>query len=439
MSDREVDAATVDAAGDVRLRRPDRSQGRINFQCLDECLAEDHPARIIWQITGKLDLTSFHQNIKARSGSAGRDATDPRLLVALWLYAATDGVGSARELARLCESHDAYRWLCGGVSVNYHTLSDFRVSHERALDELLTQIVASLVDQGLVKVQRISQDGTKVRVGAGAGSFKGRSRLEELLKQSRQHVEDLKKQSQAEAGGELSKRRQAARQRAAREREQRIQAALKQLPVLEAIKQKKNGKPSRQMPKASITDAEARRMKMPDGGVRPAVNVQLASDTASRIIVGVAVSNAGTDHGQAGPMRQQVQDRAASARSPATVGEHLVDGGYVKLEEVEAAASEGVRLYMPVPTPRKADESERYRPQPHDSEAVAAWRVRMGMDGAQEIYQQRAATSETVNADLKVHRGLGQVLVRGLNKIRCVVLWSALAYNLMHCAAALLN
>ena len=417
-----------------RLRRPDRAQTLLEPCVIDELIGADHPARTIWAVVCKLDLSRFEEPIAARGASTGRAATDPRLLVALWLYAATRGIGNGRELARLCECHDAYRWLRGGVSLNYHTLTDFRVGHAAALDELFTQVLAVLMHRGLVSVERISQDGTKVRAGAGSRSFRRRATLEQRLERARAHVEALKAQGHEEPA--VSARRRAAAQRGARERAERIEAALAEMDKLEAVKaaQRQDKPAAKEAPRASTSDPEARKMKMPDGGYRPAYNVQLASDPSSRAIVGVDVTNHGTDHGEDAPLREQVERRSGAA-----VSEHLLDGGYVKREAIEAAHTAGVAVLAPLPATGKGGSVCIFSPA--DSEALAAWRERMRTPEGQEAYRQRAATSETINADLKCFRGLGSggsLAVRGLRKVRCVALWSALAYNLMHFAQALL-
>jgi len=173
---------------------------------------------MVMAVVEKLDLKGFHESIKARQGQAGRDATDPQLLVALWLYACIRGIGSARELARRCEDSAAFRWLCGGVGVNHRLLSDFRTDHSAALDGLFTQVIASLVDKDVVHVSRVSQDGVRVRVGAGAGSFRRQERLEQLLGEARQHVRQLRDQLDSPEHAALSARQRAARKRAAAER-----------------------------------------------------------------------------------------------------------------------------------------------------------------------------------------------------------------------------
>ena len=423
---------------------PNRAQVTMRVECDDELIPPVHQARVIWSVVEGLDLSAFCAPIKARDGVCGRDATDPRLLVALWLYGATRGVGSARELARLCVESRPYRWLCGGVSVNHHTLSDFRVGHAAALDALFTQVLAALVEQGLVKVCRVSQDGTRVRACAGAGSFRRQERLEQLLEQAKTHVAELRSLlDDPEKSAGLSAKKRAARERAATKRQKRIEAALQVLPELAAkqqaaAKRAGNGKYGQKLkknqPRVSATDAEARVMKMPDGGFSPAVNVQLASDTESRAIVGVEVTAAGSDKGQAEPMRQQVEERTGCK-----VQEHLMDGGFLVLEEIDRAAGAGVSVFVPPPEPREESKAgTQYDPKPSDTPAQAQWRSRMAGEAGKRIYKERAATIETVNADLKQHRGLVQLTVRGLKKAKCVALWCALAYNLMHFGPALL-
>jgi transposase len=404
----------------------------MSMQSPDDLLDADHPVRVVWRVVCALDLGRFHEAIKARDGEPGRDATDPRLLVALWLWAATEGIGSARELARLCTEGKPYAWLCGGVSLNHHTLSDFRVGHGAALDDLLTQVIASLVEKKLVDVHRISQDGVRVRACCGGSSFRRKDRLKLLLSQARAHVMELKgllDDPERSAG-------LAAMERAVREREQRIEQAIEQLPALEArqaklarrVSKKDKEKGKLKEPRVSTTDASVRVTKMPDGGFRPAVNVQLATDTASRAVVGVEVIPEGVDTGQVGPMRRQVEDRTGRK-----VDEHLADGGYLTFEDVERAEAAGVTLYVPPKPPRDpAKFGSEYEPRAGDSEAVKRWRARMGTAEAKAIYKERAATSETVNADLRTYRGLVQLTVRGIPKARCVALWCALAYNLMH-------
>ena len=447
MSDPEIESAreTGETKSAVRLRMPERRQMAMVVQCPDDLVPAQHPVRMVMALVETLDLSRFSEPIKAREGVAGRDATDPRLLVGLWLYACIRGIGSARELARRCEESAAFRWLCGGVTVNHRLLSDFRGDHGAALDELFTQVVASLVDQELVSVSRVSQDGVRVRVSAGAGSFRREERLQKLLEDSKQHVEELRRQLECpEYSAALSAQQRAVRRRAAEEKQQRLQQAIAQLPELkqkqaEAAQKAGRGKRGQKIrdkePRVSTSDADARVMKMPNGGFNPAWNVQLATDTESRAIVGVEVSNEGSDSaGLSQPMREQVEQRSGRA-----VEQHLLDGGYLRIQDIEHAHERGVELFVPPKPARNLRRRGReLEPKPGDSEAVLAWKRRMASAEGKEIYRQRAATSETVNADLRSYRGLTQLTVRGLAKAKCVALWCALAYNVMHFGAALL-
>jgi transposase len=426
----QAEAARKRGQGSPRLLEPNRLQIELRASDLESLLPEDHRARLVWGYVVRQDLSKLIEAIKARGSNAGRAAIDPRILFALWLYATLDGVGSGREVARLILEHDAYRWICGGVSVNYHALNDFRAGNETLMDELLSDNVAALAAAGAISLERVAQDGMRVRADAGAASFRRQASLDEHLCQSRELVQTIKTQAEKDPG--LAKRQaQAARLRAAQEREERIRAALEQLPEVAAAK-KRNG--SKAEARASTTDADARVMKMGDGGFRPAFNVQFATTCEDQVIVGMDVVNAGSDMGQLAPMVEQVEQRLG--RSPK---EWLVDGGFPAHEQIDAVAGK-TEVYAPVPEPRtKKDEQgneveqDKHRHKPDDSEAVAQWRARMASDEAKEIYKQRAATAECVNAQAR-NRGLLRMPVRGLAKVRSVVGLFVLAHNLMRMA-----
>jgi len=279
--------------GAPRVQRPDRHQILLRPTHLDALLAEDHRARIVWDFVVGLDLSGLYAGIRAVEGRAGRPPIDPVILLALWLYATLEGVGSARAIDRLCTEHDAYRWICGGVSVNYHTLSDFRVGQGAVLDDLLTQSVAVLMAEDLVDLERVAQDGVRVRAGAGAASFRRKATLEECLEEAESCVEALKKELDADPSS-ASRRQTAARKRAAKERRQRVTEALKQWP--DAASKKKKAEREKKA-RVSTTDPDARVMKMADGGFRPAYNSQFAADTKTQVVVGVDVTNLGKRHG----------------------------------------------------------------------------------------------------------------------------------------------
>jgi transposase len=416
---------------DARVLRPVRNQAEMMVRDLDSLVADDHPARAIWGLLEQLDLSAFYSAIKAVLEQPGRPTTDPQVLLALWLLGTVEGVGSARKLARLCREHDAYRWLCGGVPINYHMLSDFRVSHQDALDGLLVQIVASLSAAGAVTLERVAQDGMRVRAGAGAASFRRKERLEKHLELARQQVERLKEEREHPDPG-ANRREQAARERAAGERAARVERALELMPQAQAAKERRertqaaSPKPKKVTPpRVSTTDPEARVMKMPDGGFRPAYNVELATDQSSGIIVGVGVTSEGTDAGQAAPMEEQVEQR--TGRHPQ---DYLMDGGFATREDITALEQRGVRVYAPVKLPRHKPQEERYQPRHGDSEEVAQWRQRMSTPEAKEVYRQRGATAEWVNAQVCLH-GVSQFTVRGLTKVTTVMLLVAVAHNFL--------
>ena len=422
--ERQVDATSIPLIGVARLRTAVRDQITFRTAALDDLVPAEHTARVIWDYVVGLDLTALHDPIKAVTRRPGRSPIDPRILLALWLYATTRGVGSARQLDALCRSDIAYQWIVGDVSVNYHTISDFRADHAELLDDLLTTSVAVLLAEGLVDLERVAQDGMRVRASAGAASFRRKPTLEEALADAKEQVEALKTESENDPTAS-NRRQQKARERAARERTQRIQAALARLPELEAKK------PASEKSKArsSTTDADATVMKVANGGFNPAYNVQFATDTKTQVIVGVSVLTTGSDQGQMGPMVEQIADRYEKVP-----GAILVDGGFAKHEDIEAVSGpkRGCPVYAPVPKP-KDPKVDRHAPHPQDGKRVAEWRKRMGTEAAKAIYKQRAATAECVNAQAR-NRGMRQFVVRGLTKVRAIALWHALAHNVLRMA-----
>jgi transposase len=424
----EPPAATKPAdpgRGRPRLRTANRQQVVFRAAPLDALIPGDHPARVVWDYVEGLDLAPLYDRIKAVEGRPGRTPIDPKILMALWLYATVEGVGSARQLDGLCRDHVAFQWIAGDVSTNYHTLADFRTDHGELLDDLLTRSVAALVSEGLVDLNRVAQDGMRVRAGAGAASFRRRPTLEEALAEAEGQVEALR--AEVEDDPAASDRRQkGARERAARERAERIKAALERLPELEA--KKKAGEKDKA--RCSTTDPDATVMKMADGGFRPAYNFQFATATDSQVIVGVDVELTGSDAGQMVPMVEQVKERYETVP-----GEVLVDGGFAQHDQIETVSGPGMgcTVYAPVPEP-KDPRVNRHVPKPGDSGAVAAWRERMGTDQAKAIYKERASTAECVNAQAR-GRGLLRLLVRGLAKVKAIALWHALAHNLLRAAS----
>ena len=414
----------------VRVVRPNRQQLQWEPRDLDAALAEDHPARAIWDFLEKLNLTEFYLGIKCVLDGPGRPATDPQVLLALWLLATTEGIGSARQLARLCTEHDAYRWLCGGVPINYHMLADFRVEQQAALDDLLSQIIASLMTAGAVTLKRVAQDGMRVRASAGAASFRRKDTLGACLQEARAQVERLAREREHPDAG-VTRRQQAARERGARERAARVEQALGYLPAAQATKEKQQhhyGKEQRARigpARTSTTDPDARVMKMADGGFRPAYNVQFATDGAHGVIVGVAVTSAGTDAGQATPFVDQIARRTGWQPD-----EYLMDGGFVARDDITTLEARGITVYAPVRLPRNKSPEERYLPRWGDSPEVGAWRQRMATDEAKAVYRQRGAIAEWTNAQVRQH-GLSQFSVRGLANVTALTLLMAVAHNMM--------
>ena len=409
-----------------RLRTAIRNQMVMRRESLDQELPTGHPVRTVWKLVDQLDFSPWLKLLKAVEDRPGRNGNDPKLLLAIWVYATIQGDGSARRVNELCTEHRADRWLCGGVSMNYHTLSDFRSGSEEPFEEVIVQIVSSLMSQGLVDLTRLAQDGMKVRASAGKSSFRRRETLDECLKVAREHMAQINAITPAQ-WAEVTQRQKAARIRAKRERVERLEKAIAQCEQL----QERNdaGRKDRQKPpRVSTTDPEARVMKFSDGGFRPGYNVNFASDTQSSIIVGDQVTNQGNDHGQLSPMMDQVE-----ARLEKTPEELLVDGGCASAEEITKLAKRGVKVFSPVKNASKdiAAGKDPYAAKPGESAEVAQWRQRMGEPASAEVYKERSQVAEWVNAVCRNH-DFRQVLVRGLEKVRSVTLLHAITHDLMH-------
>ena len=413
------------AVSDARVRRPERFQVEMQFYSLDQMLPADHRARTVWRFVASLDLTRLYEKIEVTHGQAGRSAIAPEILVALWLLATLDGIGSARELARRCETDIPYLWIRGTVGVNYHTLSDFRVQHGEFLEETLVDSVTSLVDRGLAPLETIAQDGMRVRASAGSSSFRRKPTLEKLQQEAQAHVDRLKQEGESESQRqEGNARRQAATERAARERQERIDEALKQHEELSKQREKRK-KGDGEKTRVSTTDPDARKMKMANGGYDPAYNVQFASDGNSRVIVGVEVTNAGTDGGELPPMREKVC--TDYGKKPKKV---LVDSAYATKKAVQSVESVGTKVVSTVP---RSEQLEKHGKDPHarqkgDSDEYANFRARMAEEEYKDLYKLRPSIAEFPNADCR-NRNLRQFRVRGLVKVKAVALWHALAFN----------
>ena len=421
----EQERAQAEARGAPRLRVPERSQIAMQVAALDDLISEDHPVRSVWAFVDGLDLSALHEAIKAREGQPGHPPAAPKLMLALWLWATVDGVGSARELDRLCRDHVVYRWLCGGVSMNYHSLSTFRIAHMAVLERLLAQGVASMVEAGLVSLDTLAQDGLRVRAGAGASSFRRRARLGELHAAAQARVERLRAEVETNptAGDRVQR---AAKERGARERAARIAAAQERMKELEAERERREKTNKKEVakqksPRASTTDADARVMKMADGGWRPAYNTQIISAPEHQVIVAVDIDTSGSDRGLAQPGIEMVH---AEGYRPSN---YLVDGGFTKNDAIEWAHANDVKVWCP-PAQTKHG-TDPYAPKKGDGVGVADWRERMKSEDGKAFYRLRCE-HECINAHAR-RMGLRQLTLRGKIKARIHLLWFAVAHNMM--------
>lgn len=412
-----------------RINSPDRSQVDPHPKRIDELIPPDHKARLIWALVEEMDMAPLYEEVKSVEGHAGRPAIDPRILVALWLYATDEGIASAHELARRCTDCDPYKWICGGVRINYHTLADFRVEHPEWLGQQVVANIAAMRAEGLASLDKLGQDGMRVRANAGNDSFKKEEKLSQLLEEAEQQWQKLQDEFEQSQPG--SPRKRAAQERAARERIERLKQAQEEVKQV-AQQREKRKKGDGESARASTTDPETRRMKMADGGTRPAFNVQFDTDLDSLVIMGSDVVQSGSDSGQIEPMVQQLE--ADQGPLPAD-GEYYVDGGFASNADLESVGQRGVTVYAPVKAVEKKKQKgqDPYAPKRGDTPHVASWRQRMGTTEAQEKYKQRCKT-EFPNATCR-NRGLQRFLVRGLAKVKTVVLWYVLIHNLLRMVA----
>lgn len=411
--------------GNARTKKPERFQIEMQFLSLDQWLDRDHRVRTVWQYVESLDLSELYQCIKATENNVGRDPIDPRILFALWLFATIEGVTSARRIAELSQRDIPYMWICGGVSVNHHRISDFRTDHSELLERVMTDSIAVLIHQDLIDLKTIAQDGMRVRASAGSGSFRRDASLETALEQAEAHVAEVRRQHEVETDGG-DRRRRAARERAAREKHERIAAARQEMKDMQEKYDKRSGK-KRSEPRASTTDPEARRMKMGDNGTRPAMNVQFASDGAAQMIVSVDVTSQGSDSGLMKPMYDDVCQRYGVVPE-----DYIVDGGFAKKDDITHVEKNQTKVYAPLYAEEKqlAAGKDPYAENPKETAEMTAHRQRMGTPEAKEKYKRRPAIAEFPNADCR-NRGLTQFRVRGLVKAKAQTLWHVLAFNFM--------
>ena len=475
----------VDGSVRPRLKPVDRSQLVWRTVDVEHLIEPDHPARAIWGLTGGLDLAGFYRPIEAVEGVAGRAPRDPRLLISLWVYAYSRGISSAREIARRCSYDPAFEWLCGMEPVNHHSLSDFRVAHGPALQELFVELLGVLSAEGLVSLERVMHDGTKIKACASGDSFRREERLREHLEAARQQVQTLEQSASDEPS-----RQEAAQQRAARERQQRVEQAFKEL---ETVRQAKRDAKERESARVSISDPQARVMKQPDGGYAPSYNVQMSTEASHKIIVGVGISQNSSDYGELlGGVQRIEQNLKAQPK------QLVADGGFTSRENIMETAARGIDLIGSWSEPKGGNTrgeamapefqaqaftydaaQDRYRcPAGHclrplyqhqgigvvrhqyraetsvcqacrfkaqccprsaqgrmiarsvDAPQVRQFREKMQTPQAQEIYRQRAPVAEFPNAWIKEKLAVRQFRLRGLIKVGLEALWACLTYNI---------
>lgn len=420
--------------GSARVMRPERAQLSWDMVDLDQLVAADHPARMVAAFVEGLDLTPLYEEIRARADGPGRDAIDPALLLMLWLFATVEGVGSAREVARLCTRDQAYRWLCGGVGVNHHALSDFRAHKADFIDKLLTDSVTALVAEGLVSLETLAHDSVKVRACAGSSSYRGGERLLKLRGKMEARVAALKEEIEADpqAGG---RRKQAAQVRAARERLERCRRAQERLAELEDAQKKRrkkdriDRKTGKDKPvRASTTDPEARVIAFAAGEWRPGYSLQVTSDPHTLVAVGLSVHD-GVDAGQVRPALEQIE-----ARYQGLPQSFLADCGFCAKEEIAFAHQNGVEAVIPHNNEARLGDGAYASTYRNTLPGIADWRERMVRPETRELYKLRCRI-ECVFAQMR-NRGLRLLHVRGKQKVRGEALIHLLAHNMI-CSARL--
>lgn len=484
-------AHSQDKPPQPRLKEIERKQVILCVVDIDGLVAEDHEVRAIWELVRMLNMSRYHEDIRAVEGVAGREPVNPLLLICLWIYAYSQGVSSAREIARLCGYHPAYRWLCGNQMINYHTLSDFRMKHKEALDGIFAEILGVLSSEGMIELDRVMHDGTKIKAFASADSFRREERILAHLELAREQVARMEDPSCAEV---MDSKTLAARKRTAQERQKRLETAMKELKKLQ---DSKPGADSKAETRVSRSDPEARVMKQSNGGYAPSYNVQISTDAKAGVIVGVEASQSVSDYDELLPAVETVTNRFG--RKP---NQMVVDGGYMSRQNILAMnevkvdligpPAEGTRQsagqmkrrdVAPAFNPKhfKYDETSdtytcpagkilryeskeekpgltnyKYRAMRSDcflcafkkecspqsitkgravmrgveNAAVTAFRAKTQTAEAKEIYKQRGPIAEFPNAWIKDKFKIRQFRLRGRIKVLMEMLWACLTYNI---------
>jgi transposase len=481
------------AKGQPKLTEVNRQQTMMATIYVEEVIGPDHKARAIWQLVERLDLKRFSESVRTAKGCPGRPAWNPQLLVSVWVYAYSEGISSAREIESIMEWEAGFQWLSGLKKINHHTLSDFRVEHKQALDELFAQLLAMLENAGVLSLEQVMHDGTKIRALAGADTLRRRKTLEERLKLAR---EVMAKMGDPEAAVTGNKRKQAARERAARERTERLEAALQELAALQADKASEKEKDA---VRVSAQEPEARLMKHGDNAIAPSYNAQISTEETNKIIVGAHLSQCSSD---ANSLMAALEEVAGNlGKKPSQV---VVDGGFTNRENIVGCAAQQIDLVGSLADPKersaaamkamgiaiefaptafrvldngkslecpagcqlkalrknrkRGDLYQQYRAEGRDCAQcsyqqqccprntksgrtvsirleeqadVAAFRKKMETDEYRAIYRKRGAVAEFPNAWIKERLGLRKFRVRGMVKAGSELIWACLTYNIM--------
>jgi transposase len=418
-------------ASQYKLKKPCRDQIEFKYACLDNQIPEDHRARKIWDFVEAMDTSICLEYVNSMSFSVGRPTTDPKVILALWIYTILDGNSSARKLEELCDNHEVYKWICGNISVNRTTLAQFRSHHPRKFDELLTSCLAVLVKSGLINDSDFSQDGTRVKANAGYNSFRRENTLKKIEADLTDYIKKIKLEEKSNPNS-YEERQRRAKERLAIEKKQRVTEALKSLEAARCEKAR-NGKRNNKIPteeelndvRASTTDPDVRKMKMGDSGYRLAYNLQFATGLDSRVIYGLDVVNI-LDPGTAPIMMAQVQERLKKLGLN-QIKKWIADSAYSAKIEIETTALLFPNcLYYAPPKPNKGIDPKIERK--GDSEAVKQWRSMIDSEEIKTLYKKRVSTAEFSNMHVK-NQALDEFSVRGILKVKGMAFLHAIAQN----------
>ena len=485
-------AAFGGVGGNPKLRLINRNKIIVKQIDVERMLECGHPARAMWDLMGKVDLGLFHNAIRSQEGEKGRPSNDPRMLISVWLYAYSIGVSAGREIERQMEYEPGLMWLCGGDAVNHHTLSDFRVDHKEALDELFQQWLAVLYGEGLIDLSQVMHDGTKVRANAGVDTFRRKKTIEERLALAKQLLEQMG--DPREDNQQARTRKQAAEQRAARELEEKTDAALEEW---KRISKDKTAAVAERV-RVSVVEPEAHKMKHGDNAILPSYNVQLSTESSNKIIVGMHLSQSSADAQSLVTAVDVIEEN--TGRCP---DQMVIDGGFTSKENIAAMDERGIDLIGSLPdlekkrtagavaagiepafgvqffifeeqtntlkcpagkalgykskNTKRGNKYQVYRAQGSDCQScefqkqccpknpekgrgvamlvqedpiIANFHRKMESEEAKRIYKKRGPVAEFPNAWIKDKIKLRKYRLRGLVKAGIETMWACLAYNI---------